>query len=778
MYKVLIRSVIFVFIITATLKCCEKPSMAFAEKELPVRCTGDSVTYNKEENTIYGKGNVEIGYKDNYLRADSIKVNLKTKELEAEGRVVVSDGVNIYTGDKLSYNLDTGYGEVDGIGSRLDPWFAVGCHGERLSKNLYYIKDGYVTTCDYEKPHYRIKAKDIYIYPEDKITAKHIIFYWGNVPLFYWPYFSKSLKDKRSPWTIIPGQSNKLGKFILIGYSMWWENFLGGRLEPTLRLDWYEKRGFGTGLYAKYSYKDKIRSLFRGYLIDDKAYERDGEKVHEQRSRFSADWIQEITPDTRGIIELNWLSDKDIVFDYFRDEFQDEIQTENYIDISKTTPWFQLNLMLKKRFHSFYTDLERLPELNLNFLEHSIGNTSLFYQGSASAGYLKKVFASDTIDNDYSSFRFDTTHQLRYPKKYFGWLNIIPRIGTRQTYYSKRAKWETTTTTTTEEKPTSPNTKTGTTTTTTTGNTPTTTTTTVTTTTVSPATTTIKKEITIKEKKERDKEALRSVYFTGAEFTTKMSRIFYVDSPFWQVHQLRHLIEPRIDYVYQHEPTVLKEDLLDFGDVMEKQHYIALGLRNKLQTRRGGTACDLVDLWIGTNYYPEAYEEGEGDERSFSHISADLKLRPFDWLAMDMDANWDQYDKEIDSFNTEMVLYRDDKLSLGLGYRYLNGSDKLWTSEVNYTVNSDWAFRMSHRFEFDSGQLQEQEYIVFRDLHCWNLAFTFREYSQIDEKTFFVVLYPKAYPDIPITFGTTYFGANDTAEVEFGDLGYDIDFKE
>ena len=722
-------------------------SNAIAESELPVRCTGDSVVYEKESNTISGEGNVEVRYKQNYIRADSIRVNIKTKEAEAAGRVIFSDGASVMTGDRLYYNLDTGKGEVDGIGSSMAPWFAHGEKGERISEELYYIQNGFVTTCDYATPHTRIKARDVYIYPGDKIIAKHIIFYWGQVPLFYWPYYKRSLKDEKSRWTIIPGRDNKLGAFLLTGYSMYWENFLGGVFEPIVRLDYYEKRGLATGLYGRYRYQDKITALIRSYIIKDQAYQDwDGVTKEKLRGRFTIDYVQRITSDTRALVDLNWLSDPKILFDFFRDEFEDEIQTKNYINIVKSFKLFQVNLMIKKRFHDFYNDLEKLPEVSADFLQHQIGNTLLFYTANVNAGYLQKVFMKTSIYEDYGSARFDTRHTLSYPKKFFGWLNIIPRIGTRQTYYSKRAQDKTVVTGTVKNEEGE------------------------------------EVETTKIIKIEEDKGTWRSVYYTGIEFSTKISRIFYLNNDFWQVNELRHLIEPRINYAYQHEPTVPEKDLLYFDDLETKHNYLALELRNKLQTKRDGLAWDLVDLWLGTRYYPNKYEEpgsgGGSRMRSFSHIQGLMEVEPFQWLAARIDANYDQYDRQVDTFNVEGVLYRGDKFSLGLGYRYTHDSAKLWTSEINYTFNSNWSLRMQHRYDFDTGELQQHEYILFRDLHCWNLAATFRQYRDIDETAYFIVFYPKAYPDIPITFGTTFFGRNDTAEVDLGGFESSIDYGE
>ena len=745
------------------------------KKEIPVQCNADSVSYNRESNTIKGKGNVEVVYMDNYLYADIVDVSVATKEVWAKGKVIISDGENIFTGDEVYYDFETGKGTIDGISSRLDPWFARGKQGERIPEEValvekkadsgtgdkktlsekpaghranavYYIQDGYITTCDYDKPHYRLHARHIYIYPGDKIILKDIKIYVGNLPVFYWPYYNKSLKDERSPWSIVPGNDNKFGYYLLTGYSMYWDNFFGGIFKPTARLDWYEKRGVGLGMDARYSKSDIIRSIIRAYYINDKAREiktKDAlgneikETREEKRGRLSIDYAQRFGAGIRGLASLNYQSDKDFLFDFYRDEFQDEVQKKNYINLSKTSSRYQLSLMTQKRFQGFYTDLEKLPEVKLTLLKFRLGKTRFLYNMYASAGYLRQVYAHDVQKNDYAAMQLDTKHQLSYPKKYFGWLNFVPRIGTRQTYYNKKKR-------------------------------------------IDPITSRVE---------EVDEGALRSVYFTGAEFSTKISRIFDVNNDFWEVNMLRHLIEPRINYTYQHEPTVPPKDLLKFGTVETQKNYFALSLRNKLQTKRSEEAWNLVDFNLSTNFYTDKYDEVNyvieeqmiGDvltpvqvpvyeKRSFSYILGRLQLKPFDFLEMDNHLTYDQYDTQVNVYNTELVFYNNDLFSFGMGFRYARGltkDSKLWTSEINYTLNSNWALRMCHRFDFETGDLQEQEYILFRDLHCWKGALSYRSFRDIDEQRLFVVLYPKAYPEFPISFGTKYFGSGSTAEIDF-----------
>lgn len=732
--------------------------------EIPVRCNADNVTYNREANAIIGKGNVDVAYKDNYLKADEVEVHLATKEVEARGNVILSDGESIFTGDRIYYNFETGKGNVDGIGSRMDPWFATGQEGERVSEKVYYIQNGYVTTCDYEVPHYRVRGRHIYIYPKDKVVAKSITVYWGKVPVFFWPYYSKSLKDEQSPWVFIPGKNNKLGYYLIVGYTMWWDKVLGGKLRAIPHIHWYQNRGLGYGVNFKYGLLSKIRSKFRSFYIDDREMEVKttdalgvvtSGKERAKRWRLGWDYAQIIGKKISALASLNYLSDSTVLFDYYKDEFQEQIQPKNYVYVARTDTNYQLSLQVRKRLNEFYSVYEQLPQVIFTVPQYRLGKTRFLYSGYISPAYRTLVFARGLAGEDVSSAVFDTVQQLSYPRKYFSWLNVVPRIGTRQTYFSKSLEI-------------------------------------VDVESIDPLTGNIiitKKTIVV------DKQIMRSNYYTGADFSTKISKVFYVENDFWDVNILRHIIEPRLNYTFQPDPSEPPENVLGFTTPETKMNYVGLALRNKLQTKRDESTWNIIDFDLSTYYYPEKYDEIKtiilppltGDplalptsqqvieKRSFSHIAGRMRLDPFNWLLSDTDFNWDQYDGQIDTFNTEFILYRGDKLSFGLGYRYLRGLqwDKmLWTSELNYAINSNWSLRMMHRYDIDKGQIEKQEYILFRDLHCWKAAFCYRRYHDIDETNMFFAVYPKAYPNMPFSFGTSYYGMGDgtgegTTEIDF-----------
>ena len=94
-------------------------------------------------------------------------------------------------------------------------------------------------------------------------------------------------------------------------------------------------------------------------------------------------------------------------------------------------------VMCGYQLNSFFETTERLPEIDFDLKRQPLGNTGIFYEGETSAAELNRNFPTGSAYEDYSAFRIDCFHQLTYPKTYFGWLSIVPRVGFRETYYSQ-----------------------------------------------------------------------------------------------------------------------------------------------------------------------------------------------------------------------------------------------------------------------------------------------------------------------------------------------------
>jgi LPS-assembly protein len=670
-------------------------------QDLPVEINADSINYDREKGVVTGTGNVVLTYQDTTLIADRGLVNLKTKEARAEGHVQIVQQTRRLAGDALYYNFDTGRGEFTNAIAFYEPWYAQGHKVTRFSKEKYFVDKGYVTTCDYPDPHYRLKASKIDIYPGQKLVARNVIFFIGKVPVFWFPYYSHSLRDRKSRWSFIPGYSKRWGAYLLSSFDWLQTEYVDSRV----RLDYREKRGVGVGLDGEYRFKKRGGGKFKTYYIRDK--ERtldDGTVVEEDRYRASLSHYQPWKYQTTLRGQFHKLSDEDVLLDFFYRDSDYNTRPSSFFDITKYHPKYIARFYVQKRVNDFYTEVERLPEASLEFRRQRIFKTPFYYTSLNSIANLAKKFADPTLIeipgqdtgitvDSLESVRFDTYDEISYPKKYFGWLETNIYTGVRQTWYSKELK--------------------------------------------------------------EGESIWRGAFSGGAEVGTKIYRIWDYEDKKWDLHTLRHVIEPRIKYTYIHDPTVPKERLIQFDqiDALVGQNTIRPSVRNKLQTKRNNQVWDLVDFLLFVDYFVEADKDplGNPDQNSFSDIFGDLELRPFHNFSLDLDFSFDQYEGRVSSFNTDIATFKEGEWRVATGVRFLDQQSTQWTWAVDYMINSDWTVKAYNRWEFETSELQDQQYTISRDLHCWNSAFTFRKTGE--DVQFWITFWLKAYPDFTVDVG-------------------------
>ena len=138
----------------------------------------DNVAFNRSRSTIYAEGNVvftekKIGKSDSKesLTASSLLFNTKTMEGVFDSARVVQESSN-------NLNLENGttlivYSELFG----------------KENSGTVTFKNGTLTFCDDENPHWKIKASRIWLLPGNEFSFFNALLYVGNLPIFYMPFF-------------------------------------------------------------------------------------------------------------------------------------------------------------------------------------------------------------------------------------------------------------------------------------------------------------------------------------------------------------------------------------------------------------------------------------------------------------------------------------------------------------------------------------------------------------------------------------------------------------
>jgi LPS-assembly protein len=180
--------------------------------------TADSLSFGDGGTQIEAKGNVEIKREVMTLKADEVRINRETNEMEAKGRVSLDDpNWKVKSAESMQFNLQKETGELQ-KGDMFIEQGHVSVSGQRLQKfggQTYHIDQGFFTTCVCESgpAHWRISADEVDLTLEGTGIIRHGYFYVYDIPVLYIPYGVIPLQSERQTGFLFPevGQSNQNG---------------------------------------------------------------------------------------------------------------------------------------------------------------------------------------------------------------------------------------------------------------------------------------------------------------------------------------------------------------------------------------------------------------------------------------------------------------------------------------------------------------------------------------------------------------------------------------
>ena len=253
---------------------------------------------------------------------------------------------------------------------------------------------------------------------------------------------------------------------------------------------------------------------------------------------------------------------------------------------------------------------------------------------------------------------------------------------------------------------------------------------------------------------------------------------------FWPLDGLRHIIEPSVTYVYVPAPSTPPSQLPQFDsalpsllllpvqfpdynniDSIDSENVIRFGLRNTLQTKRDGQLDNLLDWNVMLDWRltpgqdQNNLDEPFSTQQTFSDLYSDLTFKPRSWIMLDSQLRYDINGGNLNLAFHQLTFTPNERWSwgsaTGICAADLMASPKATISSPArffYRLNDNWGFRTRHDFNAADGQLQEQNYTIYRDLRSWTGALTFRVIDNGTGPTDFTVAFTfslKAAPSNP-----------------------------
>ncbi|MCG3175556.1 MAG: LPS-assembly protein LptD [Candidatus Omnitrophica bacterium] len=655
----------------------------------PIKVLGETVEYFHEEQKVIGTGNVKIDYEDTLLTADKITVYTETGQALAEGNVTLVQKDNTYKGPRGEYNFKTHKGRVEQMDAQFGPLYGKARQVERVDEGHFRATDGYVTTCCGDNPFYKIQSKQVDIHPGQKVTVRNAMLVVRGVPILFIPYYTQHFVNfDRFPVELVPGKDSEWGMFLLSR----WRYQLGQSEEFSSKgnvlVDWREENGLGGGFENIYKGKRIGRGAIRAYYIDDK-----DAPDHLDSDRYRVQWRHQlqINEYTQLTAEYHKLSDADMTKDFFfREEYERDVNPDTYVSLVVNRPEYGLMLLDRERVNDFATVVERSPEVRYDTYQKPFQGTDIFYRQEVRAANLKKEFGP--TEHQIDAGRIDTDHTLLYRAK-AGPVSVTPRIGTRQTYYSR----------------TLPN--------------------------------------------EDEEDAFRGTVDPGVDASVRFFKTYdvYLHKYGLDYNQVRHIFNPTVSYNFRPNPTRPRTVLQQFDaiDAIDKQHYLRFNFQNTLQTKehdRGTLRSREIARII-------PFFDMDYDTHHVENLGYDAELSPYPWLGIESDGLYNTHLSQWEIINADLNIRR-GPFEFGIGQRFINDESNQTTAEVRWTINERWAVRVYERYDFERQALDDEfEITVSRAFDCIIMDFT---YNHREGDTFFVAFRLKGFPKASVSLSQTY----------------------
>ena len=435
--------------------------------------------------------------------------------------------------------------------------------------------------------------------------------------------------------------------------------------------------------------------------------------------------------------DLDKLSDRYLLQDFYEGEFTKNPNPDNVVSLAYYQPTFITTLTGRFQANNFFDATERLPEISLDVPRTPLGKSGVFWQSENSAAYLRHAFNDDATLPEYSTYRLDTFHQFTDPQTLFGWLNLVPRVGLRASYYTSSAPANTfsynlqyandaTDLSLVSFNP------------------------------VTASPTQIKAHQELLNEIQEFKTGggiFRPVVNVGLEGSFKLSHVYNdIESRALGLDKLQHVIQPYVDAAFiedfgqgsrkllqfdRLEPTTQLQpiDFPQFNsiDTIDETSAVRMGVRNRLQTKRDALTFNWLELdtFFQVNVYqPDQNATFANTNSTLSNLFNQMTFRPLPWVNLTIDSQLPVFTgrkgfTEVDS-SLQFQATRD--LDLTVSHRYLDNNpffanSSLLQFNAYYRIDDNWSAAFSERYEFAAHLLQAQSYTVYRDLSAFVASF-------------------------------------------------------
>jgi LPS-assembly protein len=239
----------------------------------PLTASGLEARY-EIDSELFLEGDVRIQQGPFTVTGAQARYSQASGEVAIQGPLTSRGDGFLLTGDRASYNANTGYLDIRSATFLLHGAEVRGAADElvRTADSRVRIDQGQLTTCAPGQNDWSIVASEIELDQGEGVgTAKHMRLRVKDVPVFYWPYISFPIDERRKSGFLYPAfgsSSADSGGFLAVPYYM----NLAPNYDATVTPQFINGRGLFTEMEGRYLSQYGQSELQFGYAGNDQAY--------------------------------------------------------------------------------------------------------------------------------------------------------------------------------------------------------------------------------------------------------------------------------------------------------------------------------------------------------------------------------------------------------------------------------------------------------------------------------------------------------------------------
>ncbi|MBW6414925.1 LPS-assembly protein LptD [Methylacidiphilum fumariolicum] len=772
--------------------------------QIPVEITAEETHF--VGNIAVAKGNAVAHYGATDIYADEISYDSVKREVIADGNARVYTEKRVFRASHIVYNLDTK--AITALNWSLfdTPLLSSGQTLTTPEEDHYHVENGMFTVENREHPYFQTKAKTIDIYANDKIVMKNVTVYMGKIPVLWLPVVSQPLNSEESSYNIIPGERSYWGWFVTFTYNYKFSE----KAAATFQLDYRSLRGPAGGAILKFIPSEGGMGFLRTYYANDFDFQLNPTSIPRfdvgpNRGMFNLAMKMPLTQEFTLSTDLNYWTDPYVLEDFLWNTYMYNRQPDNVAWLNYYNSNFTADLLVRDNLMPFFNSINRLPELSILTNRTRIFNTPIAYQSRYSVVNFEQQFSnlnftpgnifglfypwqplnrflfplartqtltpaqllalpSPYFLSNYGGYRWDTYQELSYPKEYFHWLSVTPRIGFEGTYWSDQNV-------------------------------------------LSAVPTASRLDFS------------RALFVAGLESSFKLSKVWEnVDIPLLGIHGIRHVVQPFMNFQYIPNPYDNPYQVLGFDnflptitppvinlmnypsiDSLFGMTYLRSGIRQRIQTKRDGNTYNLAEFtaFVDANWDRKYNQLLIPMSDTVDEVYGVLDINPVPWFNLHSDIALPTADLGYTNWTTAITYQFHRANDLTFGYSYLNnvevpvsfltiplaatfpavgpnGMSSLNGSLLNayqqafigqqntvfisdfWRINKDWQVMGMLTYQGTGGYIPFENFTIYRDLQDWVFSFNFQNImfpGSPSIQMYYIALTLKAFPSLKVDYG-------------------------